>query len=1210
MRLPVFLTIFLLACCNASALAQHASWFAEDALVEVDPALIETLHARSTANALIMLGERADLTPAYAMSWLERGRFVHQALSAVADRSQAPIRQELSRQGIVHQAFWIDNLIAVEGLDLNGLQSLLQFREIERIILEPESFLIEPEQMDLTPMPPRAGRAPEPNLVQIGAPSVWSQGITGSGIVVANIDSGVRHTHQALIAQYRGNLGGGSFEHNFNWLDPDGGTTVPTDTNGHGTHVMGSIIGDDGGANQIGVAPDAQWIACRGCLTSSCPQTALLACAQWVAAPHPIGSPAGADPDLRPQVVNNSWGNCQQVYNNWYQGAVDAWHAAGVYPVFANGNAGNCGYANPPGLNTVGNPARYGNVTGVGSSGTSSGLYAPHSNWGPTDNPDTINAQPGWEDLKPQVVAPGVSIRSSVPSSDTAYQSAGWTGTSMSAPHVAGLLALMWEAAPCLIGNYAENETILEQTANPILYNDLGTGARSPNHATGWGEINAPAAVAAAASLCGSSGSIAGTVTDAGSGLPLAGVAVTAVQAAVTRSTVTDAQGQYSIDLVPEGSNDVTASRFAYLTVVESGVQIVEGETTFLDFSLQQAPTHVVSGVVSDINTGWPLYARIDIVDVPDSPFFTDPVTGAYAISLPAGASYAFTVTSLIDGYLSDNATVGPLNSDLTVDWALDVNAALCTAPGYAPDDASGSFFDFELNDGGFVGTGSWEWGTDFSWTGAGCDGVSYPPPGAFSGLGMWATTLNGCHPNSGAFSNLSITVDLSGLSAALLQWWDWYDVFETFDFGEVYVNDTLVYDRASSYVIPTAWEQHSVDISAFAGGPVTVEFRMFATTVVNRAGWYIDDVLIGEPSCQPASGGLIVGQVRDANTGLPLQGATVSTSEAAAGSDADGFFVLFAEPGPVAVEASMPGGYAAGSDIASVSDGGTTGLDFELDAGALSIQPKQISITMIQGESQLIPLAFANQGAVSLDFSLTAPLLREDFEGEFAPVGWSVIDNGGNCVWRRNDQVPSGRPNYAGGEGFSAAADSDRCGSGTTMNTELRSPVLDLSAATTAALDFVASYRHLGASIFRVRVSGDGGDNWDTLLTWTASVDPTGPGTAVSLDLTPYAGSDAVLISFHYEAPAWHYWAQVDQIRVLSDAGGWLSVSPTSATIPGNTETQVDVAIDSTALAVGDYLSFILVDEDTPYPVEPIPVWLRLVTADELFEDRFQPQP
>ena len=97
--------------------------------------------------------------------------------------------------------------------------------------------------------------------------------------------------------------------------------------------------------------------------------------AEFFAAPWDLTG-ANANPDKRPNAVNNSWGDCSRSYDPWYQDVVDAWHAAGIYPVFSNGNASNCGYPAPPGLNTVGNPARYGNVTGVGSSGRDNGQYA------------------------------------------------------------------------------------------------------------------------------------------------------------------------------------------------------------------------------------------------------------------------------------------------------------------------------------------------------------------------------------------------------------------------------------------------------------------------------------------------------------------------------------------------------------------------------------------------------------------------------------------------------------------------------------------------------------------------------------------------------------------------------------------------------------------------------------------------------------------
>jgi subtilisin family serine protease len=459
--------------------------------IQVDPALVGQLASAETSSYLIYFQQEADLSPAYQMDWKERGWFVMESLQASAEASQKGVRAYLDAQNVDYQAFWIDNVIAVKRSNLATFNGLLTFAEIDRLQAEPQVTLIEPETVSLGQ---QTLLGVEANIAHVNAPQVWDLGYNGTGITVASIDTGVRYTHQALINQYRGNLGGEVFNHNYNWWDPLGKYNLPSDTHGHGTHTVGIMVGDDGGSNQIGMAPEADWMACRGCANSSCASTDLLVCGQFMAAPWDLAG-INPNPDYRPQVVNNSWGNCDDTYNPWYQGVVDSWQAAGIYPVFANGNAGNCDYNSPPGLNTVGNPARYGNVTGVGSSGKSDGQYAAHSAWGPTDNLDTINPN-GYPTIKPQVVAPGVGIRSSYMRSDDDYVS--MSGTSMSAPHVSGLVALMWQVAPWLQGDYAATETILQNSANPIPYatgnGDEGPG-NVPNHATGWGEIDALSAV-------------------------------------------------------------------------------------------------------------------------------------------------------------------------------------------------------------------------------------------------------------------------------------------------------------------------------------------------------------------------------------------------------------------------------------------------------------------------------------------------------------------------------------------------------------------------------------------------------------------------------------------------------------------------------------------------------------------------------------------
>jgi len=470
--------------------------------VAIEPELELSMLRDGEATVLIDFVERPDLSSADTMDWEARGEFVVSQLRATADRSQARVRAYLRAEGVAFQPFWIDNLILVPSASRLVLDDLTAFEEIEILRSDRQLSVIEPVQRTQAP---EAGRSVEPNIAHVNADQVWGLGIDGAGMVVSGIDTGVRYTHEVLEPSYRGNLGGGSFDHDFNWLSGDGGSATPVDGHGHGTHTTGTMVGDDGGANQVGMAPGATWIACEGCPNGSCPYAALLTCAQWVTAPYPVGSPILANPSKRPHVVNNSWGDCGLSYDGWYQGVVDSWHAAGIYPVFSNGNAGNCGYNYPPGCNTVGNPGRYGNVTGVGSTGQFNGAYASHSNWGPTDNVDPVNPN-GFPSVKPQVVAPGVDIRSSLNGSDSSYGS--WYGTSMSAPHVAGLVVLMWQAAPCLVGNYAETENIIQSSAVPIPYATSCGGegpGNVPNMATGWGEIDALAAVTQAAAFCGTS---------------------------------------------------------------------------------------------------------------------------------------------------------------------------------------------------------------------------------------------------------------------------------------------------------------------------------------------------------------------------------------------------------------------------------------------------------------------------------------------------------------------------------------------------------------------------------------------------------------------------------------------------------------------------------------------------------------------------------
>jgi subtilisin family serine protease len=249
--------------------------------------------------------------------------------------------------------------------------------------------------------------------------------------------------------------------------------------------------------------------------------------------------------------------------------------------------------------------------------------------------------------VKPNVSAPGVNVRSSVPTDSYAN----FDGTSMATPHASGAVALMWSAAPALVGNIDETRAIIDQTA--IDTEDLTCGGEPANNNV-WGEGKLDVLAAVEQSPRGDTATLAGTVTDAATGDPIAGATVTAT-GEIDRTATTDEDGAYELSLVA-GSFDVSVEVYGYGGETTT-VDLTAGETTTLDFALDPLPTAVVSGTVTDgSGHGWPLYARIDIDGYPLGPVFTDPVTGAYSVELVEATDFTFNVS--VGGYVTESRPV------------------------------------------------------------------------------------------------------------------------------------------------------------------------------------------------------------------------------------------------------------------------------------------------------------------------------------------------------------------------------------------------------------------------------------------------------------------------------------------------------------------------------------------------------------------------
>ncbi|MGE4073436.1 MAG: S8 family serine peptidase [Lysobacterales bacterium] len=437
------------------------------------------------AEVLVTLSEQTDLARlAEKHSGDDRLVSSVAALRARAEQSQAPLRAWLDKRGVKYRSFWVANFIALEA-DAELVDKLAARKDVAAIELDSRLGMERPA--DEAPAIVKAVNAIEAGVNQINAPALWAMGYRGQGVLVAGQDTGYQWDHPALKNQYAG-WNGTSADHDYHWFDAihSGGGGVcgvnspaPCDDNSHGTHTMGTMVGDDGGSNQIGVAPGARWIACRNMNQGDGTPTTYSECFQWLLAPT---DRAGNNPDpLRaPHVINNSWGcppseGCTAP--NILRTVVENVRNAGIVVVVSAGNAGSaCSTVVDP-------PAIYDVSFSVGAvSGTN---MASFSSRGPV----TVD---GSNRLKPDVVAPGVSTRSSVPGNGYGLKS----GTSMAGPHVAGLVALLMSVDPTLKRDPARVEALLRDTAvtDTVTAQTCGgtaSPATVPNNTFGYGRVDA-----------------------------------------------------------------------------------------------------------------------------------------------------------------------------------------------------------------------------------------------------------------------------------------------------------------------------------------------------------------------------------------------------------------------------------------------------------------------------------------------------------------------------------------------------------------------------------------------------------------------------------------------------------------------------------------------------------------------------------------------
>lgn len=392
----------------------------------------------------IILKQQADLSEASEIQdYSARRTAVYDELVQTAETTQTDLRARLDGMHLQYTPYYLVNGIEING-GLLAKMILQKDPSVDRILDSPQ----------LRPLP-RAVNAGTGEIDSLPDETLWNismihadqvvneLGVTGEGILIGQTDSGVDGRHPELAAAYRGV----DTNDDYNWYDPWNNTSFPTDISGHGTQTLGIMLGQN-----TGVAPDAQWIGCVNLARNQGNAAYYLDCMQFMLAPFPHGGNAFSDGDASKgaMIINNSWGcpDSEGCDSNVFLPAVDALKKAGVFMSVAAGNTGyyGCGTVMDP-------PAIYSEVLSSGSVNQQGDIsvFSSLDSYA-VDNPDQ---------QKPEILAPGEDVVSSYPGG--AYSMA--SGTSFAAPHVSGVVALMWSANPKLIGNIDQTTKILIETS-------------------------------------------------------------------------------------------------------------------------------------------------------------------------------------------------------------------------------------------------------------------------------------------------------------------------------------------------------------------------------------------------------------------------------------------------------------------------------------------------------------------------------------------------------------------------------------------------------------------------------------------------------------------------------------------------------------------------------------------------------------------------
>ncbi|MGW5428184.1 kelch repeat-containing protein [Streptomyces sp. NPDC004059] len=554
----------------------------------------------------------------------------------------------------------------------------------------------------------------------------------------------------------------------------------------------------------------------------------------------------------------------------------------------------------------------------------------------------------------------------------------GWLqvgGTSLSSPLVAAMYALAGTPTP---GTYPVTYPYADTNAGDLTDVTAGSDGHCGNQLcdarTGWdGPTGLGSPVGVGAFRQGPHGLVTGTVRGTGSGAangPISGASVTATDAdGRSYTATTDASGGYTIAPAP-GDYTLTVAQFGHATATTT-LKVTEGLTAKKSFTLRALPTHAVSGTVTDASGhGWPLAATITVDGYPGGAVHTDPVTGRYEVRLPDDGNYKLHVSATLPGYKTADDTVAVGTGDVRHHVSLPVDASACTALGYRFG-YDGTTTDFE----GWAGATPQHGWTVTDDSGSGIT-WRFDDPGHYGndtgGTGQFAEvdSHNGGIDTEETTSLVSPALDLSGDATPIVSFDNSFmsPRYNSNAYVEVSVDGGQTWTSVWHMARTIAYGPEVVALPQAAGkSDVRVRFRYDA---VHSWFWKVDDVFIGNRSCDAAAGGLVAGTVDDANTGKALSGATISVAGTPTATTTDGAYELFAPASAADSSGRTPlgvidGAYTDSTAKVAVARDQVTRKDWRLGAGRISVSGDSLRVTQPLGRSTTRTVTLRNTGTV-----------------------------------------------------------------------------------------------------------------------------------------------------------------------------------------------------------------------------------------------------